>query len=214
METGSERLRPTAAVTAINPPGQDEGTIRRPGGGSARRPVRSRGRGIVRATAAIPTVTSTWSSPPGDFRSTHWLAVDAQGDLFFDAGGSVDVAGGRLDHRLGRRRAPPRPRSPPRRAPPSPASTVTFTAAVTPQAGAAVPTGSIQFEVDGTDVGNPVPLGSTAHRESLRSTRSASAVARRHGGLFERLGRLHRQHGERLDHGRGRDGVEHPVRRQ
>jgi hypothetical protein len=35
---------------------------------------------------------------------------------------------------------------------------VTFAATVTPQSGSAVPVGSIQFEIDGTNFGSPVPL--------------------------------------------------------
>ena len=74
-------------------------------------------------------------------------------------------------------------------------------------------TGSIQFEVDGTDFGSPVDLvngSATASHAQFAVGREPYGL----GGLYERLRRLPRQHGEHLPHGRGPDGVQHPVRRQ
>ena len=63
---------------------------------------------------------------------------------------------------------------------------VTLTATVTPQAGSAVPVGSIQFEIDGDIFGNPVPLvDGTATGPAINSL----SIGEPHdlGGLHERL---------------------------
>ena len=142
----------------------------------------------------------------------HWLAVDGQGDLFFEAGSSVDLAVvGSITISVSAAATTTALTASPSTS--VAGQSVTFTAAVTPQAGSAVPTGSVQFEVDGADLGNPVPLNNSGTASLTLDSlglgpHAVTAV------YYERLGRLHRQHGERLDHGRGRDGVEHPVRHQ
>ncbi len=91
----------------------------------------------------------------------HWLAAGTQGDLFFEffprgverlTGGSITVAVVAAPTTTTVTVAPSTSVS---------GQSVTFTAAVTPRAGGAIPAGSIQFEVDGTDVGSPVTLGNT-----------------------------------------------------
>ena len=52
---------------------------------------------------------------------------------------------------------------------------VTFTATVTPQAGSAIPVGSIQFEIDGSDFGSPVPLVNGSATSAVISSLSVAS---------------------------------------
>jgi Bacterial Ig-like domain (group 3) len=125
--------------------------------------VDSQGDLFINAIGGIFEVPSDPNSSPAVIVNNysgnrpHWLAVDGQGDLFFEAGSSVDLAVvGSITISVSAANTTTALTASPGTS--VAGQTVTFTAAVTPQAGGAVPTGSIQFEVDGADGGSPMPL--------------------------------------------------------
>ncbi len=92
---------------------------------------------------------------------------------------------------------------------------VTFTATVTPQGGSAIPTatGSIQFEVDGSNFDSPVGLVDGL-RHQRRDQRAVGRGPHDFRGLYAQRRRLHLQHGDDCPHGRDRERAKYPGRRR